>query len=94
MPLAAVGADILDLTGANQATFGKLEETPTHFKLTPKQADYVQMSSMVNTYLRSEYHALHTMLWQTGYGGWALNLPPRSVLKYFFVVYFSRQQTI
>jgi len=67
MPCDTIGSDILDVTNQNTDNFGQLEEEPTWFELTPRQKMHWQSMKNVNAYIRQEYHALHELLWKTGY---------------------------
>ncbi|XP_064634908.1 endoplasmic reticulum-Golgi intermediate compartment protein 2-like isoform X2 [Lineus longissimus] len=64
-----LGADVVDLTGANAESFGSLKEEPAYFELSPLQRQYQQTIQHVNNYIRQEYAAMHEILWKTGYGG-------------------------
>ena len=72
-----MGADVLDLTGQNADTFGKLKEENTWFELTDAQKQYMDMVQNVNDYIKNEYHALHTFLWKSGYSGMGNTMPKR-----------------
>ena len=72
-----IGADVLDLTGQNADTFGKLHEENTWFELTTAQKQYMDMVQNVNDYIKNEYHAIHTFLWKSGYSGMGNTMPKR-----------------
>jgi len=71
---------VIDLTGQRVETFGVLDEEPVHFELSPEQRQQFQMTQNLNEYIREEYHALHKLLWKTGFMGKNNKLPPRFVL--------------
>ncbi len=75
--LSGIGADVLDLTGQNADSFGRLQEENTWFELTPAQQQYVDMVQNVNDYLKNEYHSIHTFLWKSGYSGLTNQMPRR-----------------
>ena len=81
MKCASIGADVLDMTGQNADKFGKLEMTPVPFELTPSQQQYFNMVHNMNSYVREEYHAIHKLLWKTGYISVGGNMPKRSVTQ-------------
>ncbi|XP_074660322.1 endoplasmic reticulum-Golgi intermediate compartment protein 2-like isoform X3 [Tubulanus polymorphus] len=62
-----IGADVVDLTGQNADSHGKLFEDPVYFDLSPAQQQYQNMVHRTNTYIRSQYHAIHDLMWQSGY---------------------------
>ena len=84
--LSGIGADVIDLTGQRIETFGVLDEEPVHFELSPEQRRQFQMTQNLNEYIREEYHALHKLLWKTGYMGKNNQLPPRFVFVGLFEI--------
>lgn len=72
-----IGADVLDQTGQDLFSYGKLKEEPTFFRLSSRQQEYLDFIQQVNEYLTQEYHAIQELLWRsnkaTFYGG----MPPR-----------------
>ena len=87
LPLVAIGADIVDLVNENIDIDGGLNEEPTYFELTPDDEKEFQHRRHLNTYITEEYHALHRLLWSTGYRSssavphakklvWRGNIPP------------------
>ena len=74
---AEIGADVLDLTGQNVASFGKLNEEDVYYDLSPRQLVHMESVRSINEYLRTEYHAIHKFLWQSGYGGFHAAMPAR-----------------
>lgn len=65
MPCGAIGADIIDSTNQNNAyTYGKLEEEPTYFELTPNQREHWNTIREVNSYLREGHHEIREFLWR------------------------------
>lgn len=72
-----IGADVLDLSGQNVASFGTLSEEDVHFDLSPKQESHLLAVRSINTYIRDEYHAIHKILWSSGYGGFKSPMPAR-----------------
>ncbi|ELU08142.1 hypothetical protein CAPTEDRAFT_19918 [Capitella teleta] len=72
-----VGADVLDITGQNVASFGKLTEEEVHFELSPNQRKHLKSMSAINEYIRNEYHSIHKFLWRSGFGGYLAQMPPR-----------------
>lgn len=78
MPCETIGADILDVTNENNVqAFGKLEEHPTHFELTPQQKAHWMTMQKVNTYIREQHHAIQDLLWKEGYTNLLRGLPSR-----------------
>uniref|UniRef100_A0A1W7RAJ2 Endoplasmic reticulum-Golgi intermediate compartment protein 2 n=1 Tax=Hadrurus spadix TaxID=141984 RepID=A0A1W7RAJ2_9SCOR len=77
MPCETIGADILDVTGQNARAFGKLEEQPTYFELTPQQKAHWMTMQRVNTYIRKQHHAIQDLLWKEGYTNLLRGLPSR-----------------
>lgn len=78
MKCGHVGADVLDVTGQNADTFGSLDETAVHFDLTESQMHFHNMIRTINDYVKNEYHAIHHLLWTTGYMR-SKEMPPRDV---------------
>ena len=74
---ADVGADILDMTGQNTHMYGDLAEEDVYFDLSQKQKDFFRMVQNVNGYIKEEYHAVHNILWNTGFGELSRNMPSR-----------------
>ncbi|XP_014676767.1 PREDICTED: endoplasmic reticulum-Golgi intermediate compartment protein 2-like, partial [Priapulus caudatus] len=72
-----IGADILDLTYQNAASFGRLKEELTYFELSKNQRAYWDMIRSINGYIKEEYHAVHKLLWKTGYVQFPNRLPER-----------------
>lgn len=62
-----MGADILDQTGQDTYSFGKLEMTSVPFELTPQQKRFHEITRQVNQYMREEYHAIQELLWISGH---------------------------
>lgn len=75
MPCAMIGADILDVTNQNTKTFGKLEEEPTYFELSPRQRSHWDTMQKINSYIREEYHAIQELMWKDGYTNMLSGLP-------------------
>ena len=65
--LVVVGADILDKTGQNAFSFGRLREEPTWWELDSNQRIHFDEVQRLNQYLREEYHQLQDVLWHSGY---------------------------
>ena len=65
--LPVVGADILDKTGQNAFSFGRLREEPTWWELDSNQRIHFDEVQRLNQYLREEYHQLQDVLWHSGY---------------------------
>ena len=63
-----IGADILDKTGQNAFSFGRLREEPTWWELDTNQRIHFDEVQKMNQYLREEYHQLQDILWGSGYG--------------------------
>ena len=72
-----MGADILDMTGQNTHMYGDLAEEDVYFDLSQKQKDFFRMVQNVNGYIKEEYHAVHNILWNTGFGELSRNMPSR-----------------
>ena len=68
---------MLDLTGQNVNSFGKLEETDVYFDLSPRQREFFEVMQGINDYVKNEYHAIHNVLWNTGYGLLSESMPAR-----------------
>lgn len=81
MKCAHMGADVLDQTGEDVFSFGKLKEDPAYFELSPKQQEYMDMTQQVNEYLRQEYHAIHKLLWRADKSKLKGAMPAREDLK-------------
>lgn len=77
MKCSSIGADVLDLTGQNADMFGKLDHEPVPFELTPSQQQYFNMVQNMNSYIREEYHAIHKLLWSSGYISIGRTMPQR-----------------
>ena len=76
-PLTDIGADILDQTGQDVFSYGKLKEDPAYFDLSPKQQEYLAFTQQVNEYLRQEYHALQELMWRSDKPSFRGGMPPR-----------------
>ena len=63
-----IGADILDKTGQNAFSFGRLREEPAWWELDTNQRKHFDEVQRMNQYLREEYHQLQDYLWGSGYG--------------------------
>ena len=63
-----IGADILDKTGQNAFSFGRLREDPTWWELDTRQRNHFDEVQRMNQYLREEYHRIQDVLWGSGYG--------------------------
>lgn len=72
-----IGADILDQTGQDVFSYGKLKEEPAFFDLSPRQQEYLDFTQQVNDYLRQEYHALQEMMWRSDRPTIRGGMPPR-----------------
>ncbi|KAK6184063.1 hypothetical protein SNE40_006602 [Patella caerulea] len=72
-----IGADILDVTGQDTHSFGRLTLDPAYFDLSPKQKKYQSFIQEVNRYLQTEYHAVQELLWKTGGPNFRGGMPPR-----------------
>ncbi|XP_070200063.1 endoplasmic reticulum-Golgi intermediate compartment protein 2-like isoform X2 [Littorina saxatilis] len=81
MRCAHIGADILDQTGQDVFSYGKLKEEPVYFELSPKQQEYLKFTQEVNDYLRQEYHALQDLMWRSDKPTFRGAMPPREVMK-------------
>ncbi|XP_067144349.1 endoplasmic reticulum-Golgi intermediate compartment protein 2 [Centruroides vittatus] len=80
MPCDTIGADILDVTNENNVqAFGKLEEHPTHFELTPQQRAHWLTMQRINIYIREQHHAIQDLLWKEGYTNLLRGLPAREI---------------
>jgi len=77
MPCDLVGADILDKTGQNAFSFGRLREEPTWWKLDSNQRIHFDEVQRLNQYLREEYHQLQDVLWHSGYSKLYSDMPER-----------------
>ena len=77
---AAIGADVLDMTGAS-VQGQQLAEEDVYFELSPKQRSFFSMLQGINSYIKHEYHAIHDVLWATGFGALSRNMPPRYLFK-------------
>ena len=66
--ILVIGADILDKTGQNAFSFGRLREEPTWWELDTNQRIHFDEVQRMNQYLREEYHQLQDVLWESGYG--------------------------
>lgn len=66
--LTVIGADILDKTGQNAFSFGRLREEPAWWELDTNQRKHFDEVQRMNQYLREEYHQLQDYLWGSGYG--------------------------
>lgn len=63
--LAVIGADIIDPTNQNNAhVYGKLNEEPAYFELSPNQQVHWDTLKKLNQYLRDEHHSLRDFLWR------------------------------
>ena len=65
---SVIGADILDKTGQNAFSFGRLREEPAWWELDTNQRKHFDEVQRMNQYLREEYHQLQDYLWGSGYG--------------------------
>ena len=75
---AAIGSDILDMTGqTTHSMLGELAEEDVYFELSPRQRDFFRMMQNVNGYIKEEYHAVHDILWNTGFGDMYRSMPAR-----------------
>lgn len=72
-----IGADVLDQTGQDTYSFGKLDLIPVHFELSPAQRQHMDFIQNVNKYLREEYHAIHELLWSTNIPTFSNGMPER-----------------
>jgi len=79
MPCDLIGADILDKTGQNAFSFGRLREEPTWWELDTNQRIHFDEVQRMNQYLREEYHQLQDVLWESGYGRLYSDMPARRV---------------
>lgn len=77
MPCDLVGADILDKTGQNAFSFGRLREEPTWWELDSNQRIHFDEVQRLNQYLREEYHQLQDVLWHSGYSKLYSDMPER-----------------
>ena len=75
--ITVIGADILDQTGQDTMSFGKLEMTNVPYELTPKQKRFFEITRHVNQYMREEYHAVQELLWLTGHSPILGGMPQR-----------------
>ncbi|XP_076471657.1 endoplasmic reticulum-Golgi intermediate compartment protein 2-like isoform X1 [Babylonia areolata] len=76
-----IGADILDQTGQDVFSYGKLKEEPVFFELSPRQQEYLDFTQQVNEYLRQEYHALQELMWRSDKPSFRGGMPPREDKK-------------
>jgi len=83
MPCDLIGADILDKTGQNAFSFGRLREEPTWWELDEGQRNHFDEVQRLNQYLREEYHQLQDLLWQSGFSKLYADLPPRKETPIF-----------
>lgn len=72
-----IGADVLDQTGQDVFSYGKLKEDPAYFELTPRQQEYLDFTQHVNDYLTQEYHAIQELLWRSDKRAFHGGMPPR-----------------
>jgi len=79
MPCDLIGADILDKTGQNAFSFGRLREEPAWWELDTNQRKHFDEVQKMNQYLREEYHQLQDYLWGSGYGRLYADMPARRV---------------
>lgn len=79
MPCDLIGADILDKTGQNAFSFGRLREEPTWWELDSNQRIHFDEVQKMNQYLREEYHQLQDILWGSGYGRLYSDMPVRRI---------------
>ncbi|CAF0745660.1 unnamed protein product [Didymodactylos carnosus] len=75
---ALIGSDVLDVTNRNPLEAGKLDEEDTWFQLSAKQAKVFKKLQLGNEILRKQYHAIHDIVWLTGYNAHNEELPKRS----------------
>ena len=75
--ISVIGADVLDQTGQDVQSYGKLKEEPTFFELSPKQKEYQIFIRQVNGFLREEYHALQEVMWKSQYPNFRGGMPKR-----------------
>ena len=75
--VAVIGADILDQTGQDTFSYGKLEMTNVPYELTPKQKHFYEITRHVNQYMREEYHAVQELLWLSGHSSILGGMPER-----------------
>jgi len=83
MPCDLIGADILDKTGQNAFSFGRLREEPAHWELDEGQRVHFDEVQRLNQYLREEYHQLQGLLWQSGFSRLYSDLPAREKTPMF-----------
>jgi len=74
-----IGADVLDKTGQNAFSFGRLREDPTWYELEEHQQIHFEEVSRLNQYLREEYHQLQDVLWKSGYSRLYGDMPSRRI---------------
>jgi len=79
MPCDLIGADILDKTGQNAYSFGRLKEEPTWWELDSNQRIHFDEVARLSQYLSEEYHQLQDVLWGSGYSKLYSDLPQRRV---------------
>lgn len=72
-----IGADVLDQTGQDVFSYGRLKEEPAYFQLSPKQQEYLDFTQQVNEYLTQEYHAIQELLWRSDKPTFLGGMPPR-----------------
>ena len=60
-------------------SYGKLEEEPAYFELSPKQQKHLDIMQLKNDYLRQEYHALQELVWGSDRPTFLGGMPPRCV---------------
>ena len=73
-----IGADVLDQTGQDAQSFGKLTMDNTYYKLSDRQQRYHDLSREINNYMRDEYHAIQELMWLSGHHpGLKMGMPER-----------------
>ncbi|XP_067654341.1 endoplasmic reticulum-Golgi intermediate compartment protein 2-like [Haliotis asinina] len=77
MKCSSIGADVLDLTGQDVHSYGKLLEEDTYFELTPNQQKYHTFLQEINRYLQEEYHAIQDLMWKSKTPAFRGGMPPR-----------------
>ena len=80
-----LGADILDQTGlTSHDSSGELVYDATSFQLTADQSIYFDSLHYMNLYLKREYHAIHRVLWKSGFRGWSHKMAGMLALRVAF----------
>ncbi|XP_046379689.2 endoplasmic reticulum-Golgi intermediate compartment protein 2-like isoform X2 [Haliotis cracherodii] len=77
MKCSSIGADVLDLTGQDVHSYGRLKEEDTYFELTPNQQKYHTFLQEINRYLQEEYHAIQDLMWKSKTPAFRGGMPPR-----------------